>query len=110
MRAKPGQGRTTLQGLARQIAEDLGHDLSNFYSADAKSNRKAAVMFRGRLFEGIKPAVFRATCKVCGRSALIDQHEWERDGRGFGGSATKESCVQTDRTSDGERMVAGWHE
>lgn len=105
-RAKSGQGRATLQAGAIAAATVLGHELGRFYADEGKSNRRATVLVRGRMIEGAMPAVFRAECRRCGAAAIVDQHEWKNDGKGFGGKATKEACAGPDTpTSAGEKAA-----
>ncbi len=91
MRAKPGQGESLLKRTARELARDLGHELGNF-SPSGKRSRQS-VMVRGQLVDPPAPRIFEARCSACFAMAIVDQDEWERDRRGVGGSALKESCV-----------------
>lgn len=74
-RAQPGQGEQTLKAVAGTLARCLGHEkLSKFRSKQ-----------RG---------VFHARCRTCLATLVVHQTQWERDGRGYGGSATREECAE----------------
>lgn len=74
-RCKPGQGEQTLKAVAGTLARCLGHEkLSKFRSKQ-----------RG---------VFHARCRTCLATLVISQRAWETDGRGYGGSATREECTE----------------
>jgi hypothetical protein len=100
-RAKPGQGRATLQAAAITAATALGHLLGRFHAAEGKSVRAATVVVGNRLIAATVPQVFRARCDRCGLTAIIDQHAWVQDKKGFGGRATSEACQESKEGTNG---------
>lgn len=90
-RAKPGQGEATLKGIAREVAQDLGHELGNFRPSGRRSHDP--VVLRGRIVPPPAPRIFEARCRACLAAAIVDQDAWKRDRKGFGGSATRERCT-----------------